>query len=138
MRPEFQRAYWETRFRNSDWYNQLETELTSFVFSTVHDDPELKAWRHLVYDLAGEMLARDEIPLATHGPNLDSARLPVDTIVIHHTEEHPAIPLARLNAIGMLRQYGQQYLANDVLGHTVRGEAVWSGHFRAGKMVFFA
>ena len=138
MLPDFQRAYWETRFRFPDWYNQLEHELTSFIFSVVHDDPEVKAWRHQVYSLAGELLERDAIPLASSGPDLDAERKQIDTLVIHHTEEEPAISLAKLNAIGLLRQYGLQYLENNVLGRRVRGEAVWSGHFRAGRMAFFA
>jgi hypothetical protein len=139
MVPEFQAAYWQSRFRLPDWYNQLEDELTSFVFSVVHDDPRLKAWRHEVYSLVGEMLARGEIPLASAGPDLDAERVsPPDTIVLHHTEEDPHISLAKLNAIGFLRQYGFQYLENNVLGRAVRGEPVWSGHFRQGQMVFFA
>ena len=138
MLPEFQRAYWEDKFRAPDWYSQLEHELTTFIFPVVHDDPEVKAWRHQVYELAGEMLERGEIPLAAHGPDLDRERQPLDTIVIHHTEEDPAISLAKLSAIGLLRQYALHYLEDNVLEKKVRGEPVWSGHFRQGRMVFFA
>lgn len=138
MVPAFQRAYWEGKFRRPDWYRQLERELREHVFSVVHDDPPLKAWRHQVYSLAGEMLERGEIPLARSGPDLDEERQPVDTIVLHHTEEDAAISLAELNAIGLLRQYGFQYLENSVMGREVSGEPVWSGHFRQGRMVFFA
>jgi hypothetical protein len=106
--------------------------------TVVHDDPQLKAWRHQVYALLGAMLERDEVPLAATGPNLDEERRQPDMLVIHHTEEDPAIPLMTLSAIGLLRQYGLLYLENDVLGRAVRGQPVWSGHFRAGKMVFFA
>lgn len=138
MLPEFQREYWESRFRAPDWYNQLEHELTNFIFPYTPDDSLMKAWRHHVYELAGEMLERGEIPLAASGPNLDRERKELDTIVMHHTEENPAISLAKLSAIGLLRQYALEYLGNDVLGGQVRGEPVWSGHFRQGKMVFFA
>lgn len=138
MLPTFQPLYWESKFRCPDWYCQLKHELTSFIFSVVHDDPQLKAWRHQVYNLAGEMLERGEIPLASGGPDLDAERRPPDTIVLHHTEEDPQISLAKLNAIGLLRQYGLQYLENNVLGRAVLGEPVWSGHFREGRMVFFA
>ncbi|HVU70526.1 MAG TPA: peptidoglycan recognition family protein [Ktedonobacteraceae bacterium] len=138
MLPEFEAAYWEKRFRLPNWYEQLADELRRFVFTVVHDDAQLKAWRQRVYGLAGEMLERGEIPLAIAGPDLDAERVPPDTLVLHHTEEDPDIPLARLNAIGFLRQYGFQYLENNVLGRAVRGEPVWSGHFRQGRMVFFA
>src|SRR5258708_72903 len=120
--PNFQSALWAEKFRASNWYDLLEPELTHFIFSTVHDDPELKAWRHRVYALVGEMLANNEIPLAHAGPDLDSERQPLDTIIIHHSEDDPALPLQTLSAIGLLRQYGLQYLANDVLGCAVRGE----------------
>lgn len=138
MFPEFQAAYWRNGFGFPNWYEQLEEELTKFVFAVVHDDPQLKAWRHQVYTLTGEMLERGEIPLAACGPDLDAERLPLDTLVLHHTEEDPSISLAKLNAIGFLRQYGFQYLENNVLGRAVKGEPVWSGHFRQGRMVFFA
>jgi hypothetical protein len=138
MLPDFQPAYWEKKFRVPNWYEQLEDELTSFILTTVHDDPTLKAWRRQVYDLLGEMLEQGEVPLAIDGPDLDCERQPLDTIIIHHTETDPQISLAALSAIGLLRQYGFQYLQNDVLDRPVRGEPVWSGHFRAGRMVFFA
>lgn len=138
MLPDFQAAYWESKLRLPDWYQQLESELTSFVFSVVHDDPTLKAWRHQVYSLAGEMLERGEIPLASAGPNLDAERKALDTIVLHHTEEDPEISLVKLNAIGLIRQYGLYYLANDALKRQAKGEPIWSGHFRQGRMVFFA
>lgn len=138
MLPTFERTRWESAFRQPDWYCQLERELREVLFPVVHDDPGLKAWRHQVYELAGEMLARGQIPLAPGGPDLDEQRRPLDTIVVHHTEEEPGLSLEKLNAIGLVRQYGLQYLENNVLGRAVRGEPVWSGHFYQGSMAFFA
>lgn len=138
MSLNFQRAYWESRLRLPDWYNHLEDELNRLFFPVVHHDAELKAFRNQVYALIANLLERDEMPLAATGLDLDAERKPVDTIVIHHTEEDPSISLGRLSAIGLVRQYAFQYLANNVLGHTVRGQPIWSGHFRQGRMVFFA
>src|SRR5260370_4010515 len=135
---DFQRDYWETRLRFPDWYSRLENELTSLFFPVVHDDPRLKAFRNQVYALIAELLACKELPLAAAGPDLDMARQPVDTVVIHHTEEDAAISLGRLSAIGLVRQYAFQYLAGNVLDHRVRGQPIWSNHFREGQMVFFA
>jgi N-acetylmuramoyl-L-alanine amidase len=135
---DFQRDYWESRLRFPDWYRRLEDELTRLFFLVVHDDPQLKAFRNQVYALIAELLTRQELPLAATGPDLDTARQPVDTVVIHHTEEDPAISLDRLSAIGLVRQYAFEYLTDNVLGHHVRGQPVWSGHFREGRMVFFA
>ncbi len=138
MLPHFQRSVWESHLSQPDWYVQLEDELIQFLFTMVHDDPQLKQWRHQVYTLVGEMLTRGDVPLAEAGPDLDQQRRPPDTIVIHHTEEEPEISLAKLSAIGLIRQYSLHYLQNDVLGHPMRGQPIWSGHFRQGKMVFFA
>jgi len=107
-------------------------------FPVVHHDPQLKAFRNQVYDLVAELLANQRIPLAASGPDLDTERKALDTIVIHHTEEEPAMHLDKLSAIGLIRQYAFQYLENNVLGYPVRGQPIWSGHFREGQMVFFA
>lgn len=138
MLPPFQLASWAHKLRQPDWYLLLEYELSSFIFPTIHDDPQLKTWRNQAYSLVGTMLEHGEIPLAQSGPDLDSERQPLDAVVLHHTEEDAHIPLAKLNAIGLLRQYALQYLEGNVLGNSVKGQAVWSNHFRQDSMVFFA
>ncbi len=138
MELDFQRDYWESRLQWSDWYIRLEDELRQLFFPIVHNSPQLKSFRHKVYALIAELLQNDRLPLAQNGQNLDLERKAVDTIVIHHTEEEPTMQLGTLSAIGLVRQYAFQYLADDVLGNSVRGKPIWSGHFRAGKMVFFA
>lgn len=138
MNRDFQRAYWESKLTHPDWYNRIEDELRQLFFPVVHGHPQLKAFRHQVYELVEELLESSRIPLAASGPNLDEARQPIDTVVIHHTEEAPAIRLSKLSAIGLVRQYASQYLAGNVLGRPVTGQPIWSGHFRQGNMVFFA
>ena len=138
MNLDFERAYWESRLRYPDWYNRLANELDQLFFPVVHDNPQLKAFRNQVYDLVEELLEGRAIPLAEEGPDLDKERRPVDTIVIHHTEEAPDMRLGKLSAIGLVRQYARQYLGDNVLGRRIRGEPIWSGHFRNGEMVFFA
>jgi hypothetical protein len=138
MDLNFQRDYWESKLHAPDWYVQLEAELQQFFFPVVHNDPQLKAFRHQVYDLVDELLENKTLPLAERGPDLDQARKPIDNIVVHHTEEEPGVRLGKLSAIGLVRQYAQQYLQNDVLGRPLRGAPMWSGHFRHGAMVFFA
>jgi len=138
MDLDFRRADWESRLTSPDWYIRVEDELRQLFFPVVHHDAQLKAFRHKVYELVAEMLESKRMPLAERGPDLDRERRPVDTIVIHHTEEEPGIRLGKLSAIGMVRQYAFEYLADNVRGEHVRGEPVWSGHFRQGEMVFFA
>ena len=138
MQLDFQQSYWEEQLLYPDWYVRLEDELQARFFPIVHSDPQLKAYRNKVYALIANMVEKKRLPLAEHGPNLDIQRQPLQTIVIHHTEEAPDIDLGRLSAIGLIRQYAYQYLAGNVLGHRVKRQPIWSGHFRQGSMVFFA
>src|SRR6266487_850452 len=138
MLLDFKREYWINKLQHPDWYVRLEAELRQLFFPVVHHNPQLKAFRNQVYGLVAELLANQRIPLAASGQNLDSERKAIDTIVIHHTEEEPEMSLGKLSAIGLIRQYAFQYLENNVLGHHVRGQPIWSGHFRDGHMVFFA
>jgi N-acetylmuramoyl-L-alanine amidase len=138
MHLNFEREYWASKLQHPDWYIRLEAELKQHFFPVVHNNPELKAFRNNVYDLVAGMLVSKSIPLTERGPDLDTERKAIDTIVIHHTEEEPAMSLDKLSAIGLIRQYAFQYLENNVLGYPVRGQSIWSGHFREGQMVFFA
>ncbi len=138
MHLDFKREYWINKLQHPDWYSRLENELKQHFFPVVHNNPQLKAFRNNVYDLVAEMLISKSIPLAERGPDLDTERKAIDTIVIHHTEEEPVMSLDKLSAIGLIRQYAFQYLENNVLGNRVRGQPIWSGHFRERQMVFFA
>lgn len=138
MKLDFQRTYWEEKLLYPDWYVRLADELQQIFFPVVHSDPHLKAFRHEVYALVAELLVEARLPLAQTGPNLDSQRKPVKLIVLHHTEEVPHLSLSTLSAIGLIRQYAQQYLEGNVLGQDVKGQPIWSGHFHEGRMAFFA
>lgn len=120
-----------------DWYIRLSDFLTTKVFP-IEDSPEIKRKRHMFYDLVDQMLMDNQIPLAKDGPDFDKERKPIDTIVIHHTDEDPNMKLSKLSAIGFVRQYGKDYLERNINGNYVKGQPIWSGHFRNGKMVFFA
>ncbi|HUV81265.1 MAG TPA: peptidoglycan recognition family protein [Patescibacteria group bacterium] len=138
MKLDFNREYWGSQFKSPDWYIKIEKDLNELIFPIIHKNPEVKTFRHKVYELVEELLEKDQIPLAKEGPNFDIDRKPIDTIIIHHTEEESDIRLSKLSAIGFIRQYGLVYLKNDILGHQLKGQPIWSGHFRNEKMVFFA
>lgn len=138
MELDFDRKHWESQLKHCDWYIRLEKDLNEKIFPIVHKNPEVKTFRHRVYEIVEELLEKDQIPLAREGPNFDAERESIDTIIIHHTEEESDIRLNKLSAIGFVRQYGSVYLKKDVLGYQLKGQPIWSGHFRNGKMVFFA
>lgn len=134
-----EKEQWKQELKHPDWYVRLENYLRQEIFPVEHDNPELVAKRNDFYLVVEEMLKNGQIPLAETGPNLDSERQPINAVIIHHTEEDPNISLDRLNAIGFVRQYAQKYLDDDVYGNKgLRGQPIWSGHFKDGKMVFFA
>lgn len=137
LNPEL--PYWRLQLTFPDWYVRLGYYLHKTIFPIVHDDPELKARRHVFYGVVSEMLKKGRIPLAKSGPDLDAERQPIEAVIIHHTEEDPDISLDKLNAIALIRQYASAYLDDNLYGHKgVRGQPIWSGHFRDGKQVFFA
>jgi len=135
MKLDFNKDYWKSQFKYADWYIRLEKDLNKLIFPK---NPEIKTIRHKVYELAEELFEKDQIPLAKEGPNFDADRKSTDTIIIHHTEGKPEIRLSKLSAMGFIRQYGLAYLENDVSGYELKGQPIWSGHFRNGEMVFFA
>lgn len=129
--------YWQEQLQHQDWYIKLERYLREKIFP-VTDDPEIKRLRQSFYETVEEMLNAGKTPLAKKGPDFDKERKPIDTIVIHHTSEDPDIRLSKLSAIGFVRQYGLDYLEGKTIGFELRGQPIWSNHFKDGKMVFYA
>ncbi len=136
-KSSFDLDLFKKQLQHPDWYIRLSDFLNTCVFP-IEDNPEIKKERHIFYDLVTQLLEENLIPLAKEGPNFDRDRKPIDTIVIHHSDEDPHMKLDKLSAIGFIRQYGSKYLKGEVNGNNVKGQPVWSGHFKDGKMVFFA
>ena len=126
------------QLKHDDWYIRLEDYLKTIVFPIVHGDINVKTRRHMFYDLVTQMLSENQIPLAKNGPNFDKDRKLINTIVIHHSDEDPNMKLSKLSAIGFVRQYGKDYLHEETCGYRIKGQPIWSGHFKDGEMVFFA
>ena len=129
--------YWQEQLQHPDWYIRLEDYLKERIFPVSKNINE-KRLRQSFYETVESMLIVGKIPLAKKGPDLDAQRKPIDALVIHHTSENPDITLSKLSAIGLVRQYGTHFIEGDIVGHKVRGNPVWSGHFKDGRMVFFA
>lgn len=137
MAYRFDKEYWKENLRHPDWYLKLQKDLNEIFFPVVHDNSILKAYRHQVYDLVEEMLAKGQVPLAQKGPNFDSQRKKIDTIIIHHSEEDPYLSPFKISAIGLIRLYTPKFLSNDFLGYRLKGLPIWSGHFYNNQQVFF-
>jgi len=137
MNLHFDKSYWLETLSHNDWYLRIEKELRE-TFFTIDHRPEVKKYRHKVYELIADLLENHKLYLAFNGPNLDIERKPIDTIIIHHTTEEPDIPLSKLSAIGLIRQYVLNYLDNDERIKGLKGQPIWSGHFKNDEQVFFA
>ena len=137
MKLEFDKSYWEENLKHPDWYIRLEEDLNEVFFPVVHDDAELKTYRHKVYVLMEEMLAKKRIPLGEDGPDLDKERKKTDTIVIHHSEEEADLTAMRISTIGLIRLYAPKFLGHNDWGLDLRGKPVRSGHFYKDQQVFF-
>lgn len=77
-------------------------------------------------------LLQGKVNLAAEGPNFDAERQTVDTVVIHHTSAKPGYRLSYLNAVHLLNIYAPAFAGPEYLE-----QPIWSGHFSAGKQVFW-
>jgi hypothetical protein len=131
---------WQESFSKPDWYirvwkNYQEIEQAA----SKEDDYQVrKAIKSQVYELVEGALNSGSIKLADSGKDFDSERLPIDTVVIHHTGSKPGMSLSRLNAIQLLRIYATQYVKPSQEDSEIKGKAIWSNHFYFGKQVFWA
>lgn len=79
------------------------------------------------------------LALAADGPDLDEQRQAVDTIVIHHTSSNPGYSLSFMNMTHLLNIYAPYYYSpRDNRDKSLKGQPIWSSHFRAGKPSFLA
>lgn len=127
-------ARWDLLIEDPNWYKTIIPELNELQ-KDPRPDEVLKEEILTYFDTH---LASGQIGLGKIGKNFDAERLPVDTMVIHHTAGVPGMSLTRLSTIELLRLYAPYYLkpygAEDAF---IAGQAIYSGHFRNGKQVFW-
>lgn len=136
MHKAFNENYWRKQLNKPDWYIKLAVEIEEILCSD-SSDKRISEFKNKAYALIVEMLKKNEINLALSGPNFDKDRMPIDTIVIHHTVK-PVKVVNMLSAMGLIRQYAMDYLHKKTFGHDLYGKAIWSNHFRDNKQVFYA
>ena len=131
---------WRRELRKPDWYLKLTADfdrLGRLAESARTDNPgQAKRVKAEAYGTVERALTEGLIPLATQGLDFDRERRPVDIVVIHHSKNPPGMTHERLNAMHLLRLYGNYY-ARLPASDAQRGQAVWSNHFRDGQPVFW-
>ncbi len=136
---KFDEAYWRQAVKKPDWYLEFLKYIPRELAQKYPDHPkEVKELKKQYLHFFAEALKSDQVALAEKGPDLDEQRLPIDTIVIHHTSSDPGYGLDFLNAVHLLNIY-VPYFANPTDGRekALKGTALWSNHFRDGQQVFY-
>ncbi len=138
---DFDEQRWAEVLRQPDWYVQMADELQALrQRSEEVGGEEGRLMRRTFRDFVAERLEVGEVALADHGDNLDEQRLPVDTVVIHHTSAEPGYSLSYMNAVHLLNVYVPYYLKPSVPGEEhLQGQPIWSNHFdQQGRQTFHA
>lgn len=131
--------FWQQALREPDWYLKLEDDfrrlekLADKARIEGKDPMTVKTIKREAYALIERNLKEGTIPLAESGEDFDQERRPIDTIVIHHTKNPSGMTLDRLNAMHLLRLYAAYYGVDENL----RGQPIYSNHFRDGRQVFY-
>lgn len=134
----FDKIYWLSQVKRPDWYIEFALYINNARKFLGKDSEELNKISKKARNFFEQALLEDKVCLAFKGPDLDTQRLPIDTIVIHHTSAEPGYRLSYLNATHMLNIYAP-YFTNptDKREKSLKGQPLWSGHFKNGKQVFW-
>ncbi|PIR41326.1 MAG: hypothetical protein COV31_01725 [Candidatus Yanofskybacteria bacterium CG10_big_fil_rev_8_21_14_0_10_46_23] len=129
---------WTKKIGDPLWYKDIPPLIDEYRKLKKTDPEAYEHEKELIYSFFEKQLASDNIALGEKGPDWDKERRGIDTIVIHHTSSNPGLSPDRLSAMTLLRLYANFYAKpydND--REKVVGQAIWSGHIRGGKQVFW-
>ena len=126
-------------FFNSQWYLKIHDELKEFFYDyNGKKENKSQKWldrRKELVKMISELLEANQIALGNSGINWDKERLPIDTIVIHHTSTSPDAPIEAINALGLIRLYAPEYSKKE---EEQFGRPIWSNHFYKNKKTFIS
>jgi len=130
---------WRELFKKSDWYIAIVPEIEAMreTLKGKSESDHDTAVKEL-YDFFELHLGRGDIALEKNPPNTDAERKPIDAIIIHHTSNPPGMSKDRLSAIELMRLYAPYfYRPKDAADASMKGRAIYSGHVRNGRQVFW-
>lgn len=138
--PIFDPSSWSDRVRETDWYLDIPEVFEKLRALHDADHAAYEAERDRIYGFFEEKLRENRIALASSGPSQDAERMPIDTVVIHHTSGKPGLSKDRLSAVELARLYAPQY-ARDAVKNGIPPsgmvKGIYSGHLRNGAQVFW-
>ena len=134
----FNAEEWQKKISDPQWYMAVPGLLKQMYALHDTDRVAYENTKEQIYSFFEQALKDGTIALSTTGKNFDAERKPIDTVVIHHTSIEAGITKDRISAIDLVRLYAPQYAdPSSVADKDIRGDAVYSGHFRDGKQVFW-
>jgi len=130
---------WWDALGKPNWYIRLVKDFKQLELRAEQqeNDPNHKEIKGEAYTLVERALRENHVLLGVSGEDFDRERRPIDTIVIHHTKNSPGMTLDRLNAMQLLRIYGEYYANPTEDQRFLRGQPIWSGHFYNDRQVFW-
>ena len=138
MNEIFDEKGWGEKIKNPLWYEDVPLVMKKMLGLKEQDDKLYEIERERIYQFFESQLALGNVFLGEAGKNFDDERKEIDTIVIHHTHGDSEITKERLSAMELLRLYAP-FFANPTYeaDKEIKGQPIFSGHFRGGKQVFY-
>lgn len=136
MKP-LDEAYWHDRVKRPDWYVDLLNYLKNSGQTLGSESEEFIKLRRHVRQFFAMQLREGKVALGDNGSDFDAQRLPVNTIVIHHTSSPPGYSLDYLNSVHLLNIYAPIFAHPSKEEEELKGKPLWSGHFKNGQQVFW-
>ena len=137
LQDAVQQPCWYTAWASKLCATNIRTRLAIHNLLTLHPRAAARP-RSALYRAFEAMLEEEQVCLATHDPGWDAERLPIDTLVIHHTKRPPGMRTSYLSAMHLIRLYVPIYnepSINDV--GKVENLPIGSGHWRRDRQVFW-
>jgi len=134
----FNEKEWGERIKDPFWYKEVPFLLKQMMELKSKDGEAFKEIRERIYSFFEKQLKEERVALGDHGKNFDAERLPIDTIVIHHTHGDERMTNERLSAMELLRLYAP-YFAHPTYedDKEIENQPIYSGHFRGKEQVFY-
>ena len=120
------------------WYLTVIPEVQAFLDGIREETASTRtACKQALYDFFELHLSAGDFALGRGTGEADAQRMPIDTVVIHHTSNPPGLSAARLSAIELMRLYGPYFANPPEDEKQLKGTLISSGHERGGKQVFW-
>lgn len=139
MAKYFDEKKWNEAIKHNDWYLHLVDDYKKLTKQAEESSKEISEdIKEEVYQFFENRLAKKEIALGMDGPDWDAERKSVDTIVIHHTKNQSGITWQRLSSMHLIRLYAMYYNNPTESEKHIKGQPIFSHHFKNGEQVFYA